>query len=152
MIFLFCLFQICISLFAFASAFEEAAFTWPFRELIFNFDVKMKQLKIAHRAGAIGVAILFASMGIVLGHHYQADLEMRFLVAIIATFSYAINYWLVFDIAYAKLIGKDWFYIGETADEDNWLRRILGRYAGEWKAVICVALIIGLNLLFKFFI
>jgi hypothetical protein len=58
------------------------------------------------------------------------------------------NLWLVFDIALNKFTGKVTFYVGNTAKLDKWQRKHLGRYAGQIKAGVCLAVIVLLNVLY----
>ena len=140
------IFQIGILLFAISSGVEEAAFTYPFREITFDLQTKFKKLKQAHRAGAVGVAMILIVVSL-------AELEMtgRVVPGILAGAACGLVYWLAFDISYSLCIGKGPFYIGATAATDGFLKRILGKQAGFIKAVFCLVAIITINLIFKSF-
>lgn len=56
-------------------------------------------------------------------------------------------YYLTFDIALNKLLGKRWDYIGNTARLDRLIKGWFGEHAGRTKALICLIVIIVLNVL-----
>jgi len=55
---------------------------------------------------------------------------------------------LLFDIVLnkARKRGLSWDYIGGHDDTGRWLKKRLGRNAGQWKALICLVVVIGLNI------
>lgn len=132
--------------FASKSAREEVAFTWPFRELgeaCFPLEVKRRLSDTFHRNGGSYVlshAIGYASMvTVVCVFRSLPDLTCAIIYAL--TFIICLlTYWLVFDINYAKGIGQLWYYLGDTSDTDNWLRRF-GKDVGKKKAYFCVVVI-----------
>lgn len=151
---LFVTFQAGLLLFAVASAFEEAAFTFPFRELgndQFPFETKFKQLRIAHRAGAFGVGMILLAVAFAEGFFYEGPIEKKILAGFLCAVACGLVYTFTFDPVYAKRIGQHWFYLGGTAQTDNNWKKLFGIFAGELKAIICLAVIIGINLLFKNF-
>ncbi len=137
-------FQIAFALFAFASGFEEEAFTFPFREIFFDPETKFRKLKTAHRAGAVGVFFMLAMAGYAEAMLYPG--EMKLLAGIMLFVVCGLWYWFVFDPVYATRIGQDLFYLGGTAGTDGWLKKVLGRKPGLKKALFCVVLIIAINL------
>lgn len=143
-------FQIGILLFAVASAFEEAAFTFPFRVLNenqFPFSDKKGLLKTAHRAGGFGVSIILLSIGVV---QYR-DTE-SIIAGLLASGACGFVYWLTFDPVFALTIDQAWHYLGNTAGSDKGLGKLLGKNAGQIKAAFCVVVIIAINLVYKIFI
>lgn len=140
---------------------EEVAFGYPFRELNneqFNFTQKKKFNKKAHRAGSFGVLCLLATVGFAEGCYTQGTDGHRFLVGALTSAACGFVYWLVFDIGYSLGIGKGPFYLGQPKGNeglyysDNAVVRFFGKNAGVKKAVFCVVVIIGLNLIqTKFF-
>lgn len=137
-------FQMIFLLFAVSSAYEEAAFTFPFREI--DFKDKERQLKIAHRSGAMGMICLGLGAGVIQAFSFPG-LWIGFLTGIACLFCY----WLVFDIVYAIRIGQKWSYLGSTAGTDQWLTKLLGRNAGAKKGLFCLIVLIAINLTIKIF-
>lgn len=151
---LFVTFQIGLFLFAIASAIEEAAFTYPFRELgdnDFNFQTKFQLLRVAHRAGFVGVGLIVLAVGFSEAFFYDGPADKKILAGFLCAVVSGLVYGLTFDPVYAKRIGQNWFYLGDTAEQDEFWQRKLGSHAGEKKAFIYLALIIGINFLFKIF-
>jgi multisubunit Na+/H+ antiporter MnhB subunit len=148
---LFVTFQAGLLLFAVASAIEEAAFTFPFREIYFDPETKFSKLKNAHIAGAVGVGMILLAIAFAEGFFYEGPIEKKILAGFLCAVACGLVYTFTFDPVYAKQIGQHWFYLGETAQSDNNWKKLFGRFAGEFKAVICLAVIIGINLLFKNF-
>ena len=140
----FYIFQLGILFFALASAFEEEAFTYPFRELEFDKETKFAKLKKAHLAGGIGVLFILAMAGFV-----QWEYSGSFLSGLLTGINCGLIYTLFFDIAFALKIGQGPFYLGDTAGLDGFWKNTLGRNAGQKKAAICVVGIITINLVFK---
>lgn len=138
-------FEIGFFLFAFFSAKEEVAFTWPFRELTpehFPSAIKDRESKLAHNAGAWGVSVLLA-MILVAGIMGEGILP-----GVIAALLCACIYSLVFDCRYSSGIGKGLFYLGNTARTDQDVLSFLGKYGGKLKALILTVVIIALNLVY----
>lgn len=139
--------QICVFAFALASTWEEAAFTFPFREYLFDAETKFRKLKTAHRAGAVGVlSILSFPIINLLTVEFSWPV---FWQAVLTTTDLGLLYFLVFDIGYALQIGQPWSYLGGTAGTDLMLKRWFGKYAGQIKAVISILCIIAINLVIK---
>lgn len=136
--------QICVFAFAFASTWEEQAFTFPFREIFFDPQTKFRKLKTAHRAGAVGVlAILCFPIVNLLTVQFSWPV---FWQAVLTTTDLGLLYFLVFDIGYALQIGQHWSYLGGTAGTDLFMKRVFGKYAGQIKAAISFLCIIAINL------
>jgi hypothetical protein len=141
---LFILSQLAMLLFAAFSAIEEAAFTFPFREVTFDEKTKFKKLGEAHSAGALGVIAILAMI-----FFTQRIISQSFIQGLLAALSCGLIYWLVFDILYSFKIKKGLFYVGDTAWLDKTLKRIFGHKAGFFKALFCLVAIITINLIFK---
>lgn len=139
--------QLGILLFAGLSAWEEEAFTFPFREIYFDEQTKFRKLKTAHRAGAVGVLILLALIGFIecLTFHNSG---MKVLAGLMLFSVCGLWYWLVFDIAYAVKIHQNPFYLGNTPEFDGWMIKTLGKNPGLKKALFCVLMIIAINLVY----
>jgi hypothetical protein len=58
--------------------------------------------------------------------------------------------WVAFDIAINIAIGRKWYSLGNTAWIDRTLKEAYGEDAGKWKAALCVAVVVLLNLLYLF--
>lgn len=135
-------------LFAFVSAYEEEAFTFPFREIYFDPQTKFRKLKKAHRAGASGVFFMMAMAGIMAGMQFDGPANLKIIVGIMTCVVCGLWYWLTFDPVYAKNIGQDLFYLGGTAGTDGRLKKMLGKNPGLKKALFCVVVIIAINLVY----
>jgi hypothetical protein len=136
--------QLCVFAFALASTWEEQAFTFPFREVVFDIETKFRKLKTAHRAGAVGVlSILCFPIVNLMTVEFSWPV---FWEAVLTTTDLGLLYFLVFDIGYALHIGQRWYYLGGTAGTDMMLKRWFGKYAGQIKAAISFLCIIAINL------
>jgi hypothetical protein len=139
-------FQAGFILFAIASAYEEEAFTFPFREIVFDTETKFRKLKTAHRAGAWGVMLILILVGYAEAMMFPGSSWMKLLAGIMCSAVCGFCYWQVFDSAYSFRIGKGLFYLGNTPEFDGWLIKSLGKNAGAKKALFCVVVIIAINL------
>jgi hypothetical protein len=142
-------FQVITLLFAAFSAIEEAAFTFPFRTIsdeAFPWPTKAKKLKVAHRSGWLGVGSIMFCFGWIhgLAETWKAGL-LCFGVCLLI-------YWLVFDILFSLAIRQKWHYLGSTAGTDKGLMKVLGKNAGQLKALFCLVAIITINLIYKQFV
>jgi hypothetical protein len=140
--------QVAIILFAIASAYEEEAFTFPFREIVFDTETKFRKLKTAHRAGALGVMMILVLAGYAEAMIFPGSSWMKLLAGIMGSAVCGFWYWQVFDSGYAFRIGKGLFYLGNTPEFDGWLMKSLGKNAGLKKALFCVVMIIAINLMY----
>jgi len=139
--------QILFIVYACFSATEEAAWSWGYRNIMMPSDQRDRQQDKAHDFGAsaVGVVIVMASMPFLwFLFPNVGDMILYFVSSALLS---VLWYWLLFDIVYAKSIGKNWDYIGETASTDNRLVEWFGKNAGEIKAVACVVLILIINIL-----
>ena len=141
--------------FATKSAKEEVAFTWPFRNLstkeMFFDQVKPSLQKVYHREGAAYVAGHAIAYGLFLAVFNMArngGLVVGWeevVVMIIGTLVCLFTYWWRFDISYARGIGKDSYYLGDTADLDQWVKRWFGtKKPGRNKARFCMIMLLVL--------
>lgn len=133
----FLLAQLGILAFAVFSALEEAAFTYPFRKIsneVFPDKTKFSKLSLAHRYGALQLAMILFVIGILAG----------VWTAVVC----ALVYWLVFDMVYSGIAGQGPLSLDGTAPLNRWLTKVLGKNAGAKKAGICLLLIIAINLIF----
>lgn len=131
-------------MFAFKSAQEEVAWSSPFREIseeYFPNNLKSELSRIAHRTGATYVITLAIGFGL-----FDAIWFGVFSGAIVTLISLFI-YWLLFDITYAVNIDKPWWYLGDTASMDKWLKR-LGPNSGKTKAFLCLGAIVVLHIIY----
>lgn len=139
--------QILFALYAYFNAKEEAAWSWPYRNISFSNYDKERELDAAHDSGGARVV-----MAMIIGStpylYLETGLFDKTLWFIISMFISGISYWLVFDPVIAKNIGKNWDYIGDTADADNFLIKHLGKNAGQIKAILCAAIILTFNILY----
>ena len=55
--------------------------------------------------------------------------------------------WLSFDIFLNMFIHHEWDYIGTTSKIDFWLTNKFRKRAGELKALACIVVIVGINIL-----
>jgi len=133
-------------LYAYFNAKEEAAWSWPYRNITFSEYDKERELEQAHDSGAsrVVIAMLLASVPYLFTEHALVDKLLWFIASLFMT---AICYWLVFDPVYSKSIGKNWDYIGDISDTDNFLIKHFGKNAGEIKAVACAAIIVVFNVI-----
>jgi len=149
----FFLFQFGILVFAIASAVEEAAFTYPFRELSneqFNFETKFKKSRIAHGAGAVGVlALLVMIAAVQFLQSTNPGFWIRALAGITAAFACGLIYWFAFNLIYNQQINQRAFFLGTTAATDIFLQKTLGKKAGLKTALFCLVGIIAINLTYK---
>jgi hypothetical protein len=136
--------QILFCLYAYYNAREEAAWSWPYRNLTFSEYEKETNLDEAHDSGGARVvmALLIAAVPFVF---LEQGLINQIIWPLISIIIHGLCYWLVFDPVIAKHIGKNWDYIGSTADTDNFLIKHLGKNAGEIKAIVCAGIIILFN-------
>lgn len=120
---------------------EEVAWSFPFR----TFDWGVLQPKKnyysreAHRYGAQSVGILliitsFGYAGSLYSYHALWQVAIDFILSFL---SCGLVYWKYFDMAYAKEIGMDRFYLGGTAFLDKMLKKRFGEKAGRKKALFC---------------
>jgi len=103
-------------------------------------------LEEAHDSGSARVvmAMLLASIPYLFTESGLVDKLLWFIISLFIT---GICYWLVFDPVFSKSIGKNWDYIGETSDTDNFLIKHLGKNAGEIKAIVCAGIIVLFNVI-----
>src|SRR5690606_23046315 len=114
--------QFGMLLFAIFSAIEEAAFTHPFRKIsneAFPDKTKFQLLRKAHTNGALQVGMILFVIGVLSG----------FFAAVLA----GLVYWLVFDISFAIATDQHPLKIGDTANLDKLLTKVLGKNAGAKK-------------------
>ena len=136
--------------FAKKSAIEEAAFTWPFRNIEEGqFMGNLNKLtKTFHKEGALYViahSIGYASLiGFATSLKGFSDI-MSLSIAVITAVICLLVYWLFFDPYYSKAISQPWYYLGDTAKTDSWLIKTFGNIAGRLKAGFCVVMIIVLT-------
>lgn len=138
--------QILFCLYAYFNAREEAAWSWPYRNISFSNYDKERELDTAHDSGGARV-VMAMFIGSVPYLFIEDGIGGKLLWFILSMFISGICYWLVFDPVIAKNIGKNWDYIGDTSDTDNFLVKHLGKNAGEIKAIICAAIILIFNVL-----
>lgn len=127
---------------------EEAAWSYPFRNLNFDQfdkDTRAKESKAAHRFGWWSVAII----GVLLSATTTlAELsKFNILYAAILAVIFMCEYSIAFDGSFGQSIGKGIFFIGSTAETDN----RLGSTKGKLKFFICLGIIIALNVVLKIF-
>ncbi len=126
---------------------EEAAWSFPFRELPeqnFSRKDRDKQSLFAHRYGwfsvvVIGIGLSYA-VTIAILHHFS------FLFFTAYTFVLAFEYTLFFNSSYGVAIRKGIFYLGNTAKTDI----LIGQKRGKLMFALLVVLIVGLNIALKF--
>jgi hypothetical protein len=123
----------------FFAAFEEWAFTWPFREISFfsNADLDRKKKKelsaVFHRFGWLEMLIL----GIIPSLSVLPSWK-HFLFCLVAA---GLSYSNIFNVVYALKINQPWYYLGQTAAEDALLSKVFGKYAGVFLFVFSSAII-----------
>lgn len=137
--------QILFFLYAYWNGKEEAAWSWPYRNISFSEYDKENNLEQAHDSGAARV-VMALTIGSLPYVFIETGLVDKILWFIISFLIHGICYWLVFDPVIAKHIGKNWDYIGDTADTDNFLIKHLGKNAGQIKAIVCAGIIIAFNI------
>lgn len=141
---MFFLTQIGWILFSIIAGPEEAAWSWPFRNLNeidqFKKEDKDKQSLLAHRFGWFSVVVIGIIVSLLITKIELGGIDIGYssIFVILLAFEYSV----AFDGSYGVAIGKNIFYIGNTAKTDN----AIGN-AGKAKFIICIAAIIILNII-----
>ena len=128
---------------AWRNAVEEAAWSLPFRHI--SFDGKSELLNVAHSSGfqgSVGWAIGFAvSCSVFTGY----TLWLKLCLVLLSGCVFGTWYWAAFDTLYAHYIGEKWYYLGQSADTDNWLIKHFGANGGRKKFTYCIIVLVILN-------
>jgi hypothetical protein len=131
---------------AYYNAKEEFAWSFPFREIYFR--ESEKQSEKAHRYGAAFITFMILCCSIGVAETYSTSLNGKLKAGAIAFYTIGGIYWLLFDIFFAKLLKKDWWYLGTSANTDNFIQKYYGKDAGKIKAGFLILSIIALNIFF----
>lgn len=95
--------------------------------------------------------VVMMSFFISFAWYWHDGVLTAFIKAKIVAFICWAIIWLMFDISLnAKRDGRNWDYLSYSNGTDRWLLKHFGKNAGEWKAGICVTVIIALNVLILF--
>jgi hypothetical protein len=121
--------QLLMLVIAILSALEELHATAGFREC----GAVAGDLRKFHLYGWLLIGAICAGFGLLSSPELLVVVKVTALCSLI--------YWLVFDISYALLIKKPWYYLGET----SWWDRLVGRNGGKLKAGFCLIAIGILN-------
>lgn len=119
---------------AFVSVKEEINGTWAFRKYAPPHTIQSKRY---HYWGWIFILIVNTLSAFAFSKSIAEFIITFFTIGFI--------YWLLFDIWYAKGINRDWYYLGDEAATDKWLKHF-GKNTGKNKAYFCIAIIIALNI------
>jgi hypothetical protein len=145
--------QIVLALFAYCDAREEVYWSYPYRKV--KWDGKEMHSRGAHHWGAFGFGILLIWPAVLSLVEFKPTATFTILkwlqsagMVLFYTVACGLAYWSVFDPTYAKRIGKDWWYLGSSADTDNWLVRQLGPNAGKVKLIVSVLIVALMNILY----
>lgn len=130
---------------AFISAKEEVYATYPYR---MNIAPKGAESRKYHIWGAIHIAILCSALPFI-SLLYSYNLGLLTFLGILDS----LWYWLLFDIFFALLIQRKWYYLGNESIIDRTLKRILGvDEGGKTKAYIVAGLIVIINVICLIFV
>lgn len=141
------LIQILFFIGGLAAVFEEAAFTWPFRSLdetVFPLPKKEELSAIFHRFGWVQIVLFAAAASasaFFIYGSYWARISHFFLWSLAAGLSYMLS----FNPGYSLKIGKGPFYLGNSATEDKFFNKKLGKYAGAIVFFGTIIILIAIN-------
>lgn len=95
---------------------------------------------------------LCAGLSLMIVFNHDAYFFNYLIDALIAGLTNAAWIWLVFDPVLNKTRkrGFNWDYLGDDNGTDRFLKKRLGKNAGQIKAIICLVVIVGLNILYSF--
>lgn len=128
---------------AYCSSKEEFYATYAYRKYVPPGSTESKKF---HSWGAATIGTMFLGL-LVLGSYI-----IGLFPALISSVLALAWYWILFDALYARLIGKPWYYLGDEADMDIWLKESLGENAGKIKTYIVLGTILIGNLCYMLFL
>jgi hypothetical protein len=146
----FIIIQIGFLLAAICAVFEEWAFTWPFREIDFysspelDRSTKKKLSLMFHRWGN-GEVVIYAAIASASAFFLYEGLLNQILHFTAWLVSAGLIYMVVFNCGYSYKLGKGFFYLGNTAEEDIFFTKTLGKNAGIYLIIASILILAAIN-------
>lgn len=145
---MFIIIQIGFFLAAICAVFEEWAFTWPFREINFysspelDRSTKKKLSLMFHRWGNGEVVIYAAIASASAFFLYQSNQILHFTCWLVSA---GLIYLVTFNCGYSYKLGKGFFYLGDSAEEDIFFKKTLGSNAGIYVVIASIIILAAIN-------
>jgi hypothetical protein len=136
------LFELAFAIYSVAFAHFQVPLIKAMREYVpinnpYNTPFHNRGVIISSIVGAILIVFYYT----ISGQLWQALVMIPLFIAI---------YKILFDGYIGSKVYDDFFYIGTSAKQDGWLRRMFPHGdGGEAKAIICGIVVIGLNILYN---